>query len=142
MGLKDFSKMLHELYIINVLKRNGYSIFDVAGKDGVVNTYFKKVGAEKKIDIGNKTYIINERKKMIKWGMPYYRFNLSAFGEDKYGNTTVKNIDADTLNELIKKVRLTGQNTSKDEKNKFIYIILGGAIGFLASWVISGIFGA
>jgi len=140
-GLKNQINALKEYYMYNVMKHSGYTAFDVRGDDSVVNTYFKKIGLEKSIKIKGYTYPINRNKKMIKNGMPYFVFTRSAFGEDKHGNTTIKKIDGDILTELIKKARLVGQNTVKSDSKMYLYMVLGGAIGFLLCWVVLSMIG-
>jgi len=142
MGLKEYGMFLQEVYVITVLKKRGYSIIDVRGNDGVVNSYFKKIGVEKHITIGKRTYPINDRKRMTKWGMAYYVFTASAFGEDKYGKCTITNIDGDVLQELIRKARLVGQNTTKGDDKKYLFLGLGGLIGVLIGWIIKTMLGA
>ncbi len=135
MNIKRFVYVLIETYHINKMSNTGYSYIDVIGKDGIVKTYFKKLGTESDVDIGNKKYIINEQKKMFKWGMPYFVFTDSTFGLDKARKHTITDMDAEEVQQLLKKARLVGQNTS-NKGQMWLYLGLGGLIGILLGWVI------
>lgn len=140
MGLKSWINFIKEAFMLTVLKNKGYSMIDRKGEDGTVTTYFKRIGNSKEVKIGKDTYVISSKKRMLKNGMPYYRFEKSAFGEClNCGKTNVSNVDSDNLTEIIKKTRLAGQNTTKSAGST-LYVIVGGLVGFLACWIIRGFF--
>jgi hypothetical protein len=46
-------------------------------------------------------------------------------------------MDSGVMSQIIRKARLTGQNTAKgDDKKIILYIALGSAIGFLICWMV------
>lgn len=137
MGINSAIK---EIWAFNMLKKKGYSLIDVTGNDGVVRTYFMRIGPKKEIKIGKNTYIINKGKKMMKGGMPYFRFNAGrSAGENKDSKISQTPMDDSILTEIIQKARIAGQNSSSgmDKNQMFLYIGLGGAVGFLLCWIVS-----
>ena len=89
------NSLLKELFALNMLKRRGYSLVEIQGNDSEVRTYIKRIEGNKSINIGGREFIINGNKKMVKGGMPLYRFHINKSSGETNGNVTQTKMDSD-----------------------------------------------
>jgi hypothetical protein len=142
------NEMVKEILLINFLRKNGYSLIEITGNDGIIHTYAKKVNGVKKVVIRNKTYVINNAKRHTKGGMQVFRFYVNkscGTGLDGKTSQTGKSVttggdmDSDILTEMIDYAAMLGEKTViGDKKGQIIFLIMGAVIGLLLGMMLSG----
>lgn len=137
MGVNNFLK---EFFAVNMLKKKGYSLIEIVGNDGNVDVYYMRIKGNRKITINKRSYIINSSKRMMKSGMPVYRFHVnSSVGENKHGKIQTSPMDSDIMEEIVNNARMVGQNSgSKDKKTVFMMLGMGVVVGIMVGVMIAG----
>jgi hypothetical protein len=131
--------MFKEIAGINLMKKNGYSIIRIIGKDGTIKTYLKKVRTKDVIYIGKnpkRGYLINEQKRFTIDGMPEYMFFITnPIGIDLYGSTERQEMDSKIVTEMIDYASLVGEKSVDGGKGNTMWIIIGLLGGFVLAMV-------
>jgi hypothetical protein len=136
-----FNNMDKENIGLRYLRKSGYSLIRIIGKDGSIKNYLKKVRAKDVIYIGNnpkRGYLINHLKKFTSDGMPEYLFFItSPIGIDYGGSGDKQEMDSKIVTEMIDYASLVGEKSVDGGKGSMVQIIIGLSIGFILAMLLS-----
>ena len=135
------NSVFREIYAMNMLKKKGFSLIEIEGNDCEIRTTAMRIEGKKSVTINDNMYIINPQKRKVKGGMSVYRFKQGiAVGEDESGKYIEGTVDSRLLNEVVDNARSVGNNSSGGDKQKELIMLgLGGVIGLMLGWILSGV---
>jgi len=134
------NSVFREIYAMNQLKSKGFSLIEVEGNDCEIRTTAMRIEGKKSVKINDNIYVINPKKRKVKGGMSVYRFKQGiAVGEDDDGKYVEGTVDSRLLNEVVDNARSIGSNSSADKQKELIMLGLGGVIGIMLGWILSGV---